>query len=298
MGFKEDASMSSFPKMESTEVSSLPYRQTIGFEEDAPVSSLPYRPKESKYETSSETHHSPLLSLPKTELREETPESCRSLLPSRQSRMSIDALLNPTESDGSESKQQTLGLQYYGHYPLIPYHHHHPQYQDSRYYPEKSLTIHEQSCSTYSPGSAQSSPGPYKCERSNSVSSKSTTVAQRRRPPRPKYEEEEMYFIWYHRVDLSQEWKEVRESFNRQFPTRQRRGFQGIQCKFYRFIKEKKCPTLREQRRMRDSEFISQNGSNCHEVRPRFGVVQWAGVWYPWMKEKKSQVVGRRAATI
>ncbi|KAL2006352.1 hypothetical protein VTN00DRAFT_10006 [Thermoascus crustaceus] len=211
--------------------------------------------------------------------------------------MSIGALLNPKGSDESESKPQTLALQYYGRYPPSPYGHHHTQYQEPHYYPEKLLMLHnKQSGLTYRTGSAHSSPGPYRCQRFNSVSSNSTTVSERRRPPRPKYEEEEMYFIWYHRVDLSQEWKEVRESFNKQFPTRQRRGFQGIQCKFYRFIKEKKCPTLREQRRMRDGEFIARNGSKYSETLPRFGVVQWMGMWYPWMRESKAQVLSRHAA--
>lgn len=124
-----------------------------------------------------------------------------------------------------------------------------------------------------------------------------------------------MYFIWYHRVDLCQEWKEVRESFNRQFPARQRRGFQGIQCKFYRFIKEKKCPTLREQRRMRDGEFLRQevsaqssstsgSGSGLPSPpssaggfgggAPQFGVVEWMGVWYPWMREGREEVLRKR----
>ena len=117
-----------------------------------------------------------------------------------------------------------------------------------------------------------------------------------------------MYFIWYHRVDLSQEWKEVRESFNRQFPHRQRKGFQGIQCKFYRFIKDKNCPTLREQRRLRDGESILDGGgsgmgfsgpsssspsssSSSSSGNPKFGVIDWAGVWYPWMREERSQVI-------
>lgn len=136
-------------------------------------------------------------------------------------------------------------------------------------------------------GSTHSSPDPYHPrERYDSVSSSSSNNGDRRRPPRPKYEEEEMYFIWYHRVDLCQEWKEVRESFNRQFPSRQRRGFQGIQCKFYRFIKEKKCPTLREQRRMRDGEFLREGASmGAESGAPRFGVREWANVWYPWMGE-------------
>lgn len=107
-----------------------------------------------------------------------------------------------------------------------------------------------------------------------------------------------MYFIWYHRVDLCQEWKEVRENFNRQFPARQRRGFQGIQCKFYRFIKEKKCPTLREQRRMRDGDFLREGAAVAGEssAKPKFGVVEWSGgkVWYPWMREDRESLVRRQ----
>lgn len=132
------------------------------------------------------------------------------------------------------------------------------------------------------------------------------TGADRRRPPRPKYEEEEMYFIWYHRVDLCQEWKEVRECFNQQFPNRQRSGFQGIQCKFYRFIRDKKCPTLREQRRMRDGDFLHEghhpSGSSqapspvSSDCGPKFGVVEWMGVWYPWMRENREQAMRRVSA--
>ncbi|KAJ6118300.1 hypothetical protein N7471_013767 [Penicillium samsonianum] len=98
-----------------------------------------------------------------------------------------------------------------------------------------------------------------------------TDSADLRRSPRPKYEEEEMDFIWYHRVDLCQQWKKVHESFNYQFPTRQRLGFQGLQSKFYRFIKQKKCPTPRELRRTRDcATFDSRSYS------PQFGVAEWA----------------------
>lgn len=95
-----------------------------------------------------------------------------------------------------------------------------------------------------------------------------------------------MYFIWYHRVDLCQEWKVVREMFNRQFPDRQRRGFQGIQCKFYRFIREKKCPTLREQRRMRDGGFLREGAATASG----FGVKEWVDVWFPWMRKGSVQV--------
>lgn len=175
--------------------------------------------------------------------------------------------------------------------------HHHPHHQHQHQGQGHHQSQHSSSGQhhhhhmflSYRPtnGSTHSSPDPYHPrERYDSVSSSSSNNGDRRRPPRPKYEEEEMYFIWYHRVDLCQEWKEVRESFNRQFPSRQRRGFQGIQCKFYRFIKEKKCPTLREQRRMRDGEFLREGASmGADSGAPRFGVREWANVWYPWMRE-------------
>lgn len=189
------------------------------------------------------------------------------------SRMSINALLNPQDEEASQ-QEYTRGLQYY-------------QNPISIHYPTPSAGLSEHTGFIGPPRSAHSSPGPYRRERYDSVSSTASNISERRRPPRPKYEEEEMYFIWYHRVDLSQDWKEVRENFNRQFPSRQRRGFQGIQCKFYRFIKEKKCPTLREQRRMRDGEFIARNGSGLSECSPRFGVREWIpGIWYPWMSGK------------
>ncbi|MCJ1368443.1 hypothetical protein MMC16_007586, partial [Acarospora aff. strigata] len=45
---------------------------------------------------------------------------------------------------------------------------------------------------------------------------------------RPAYKEEELCFIWYHRVDLKKAWVDVQCAFNAQFPTRQRSGVQGI----------------------------------------------------------------------
>ncbi|KAJ5585428.1 uncharacterized protein N7459_005228 [Penicillium hispanicum] len=248
-------------------------------------------------------------------------------LPStRQSRMKIDSLLNPPTDDGeyftatSSPYTQHASLASSSHgtsysqapgYPPSPNQYWYGRYQgyhDASPGATSTATTHASSTSSTSlnpqhhhhhmflsyrpsgPGSTHSSPDPYRPrERYDSVSSSSSTNGtDRRRPPRPKYEEEEMYFIWYHRVDLCQEWKEVRESFNRQFPSRQRRGFQGIQCKFYRFIKEKKCPTLREQRRMRDGEFLREGAAlGADSGAPRFGVVEWANVWYPWMREER-----------
>ncbi|CAG8901612.1 unnamed protein product [Penicillium egyptiacum] len=250
-------------------------------------------------------------------------ESYATLPSARQSKMKIDALLNPGDGDISPRSQHASIPNRHSYHQPSPTFPPSPNYWYNRSYHDTSpgalsnVTATTQSSSTNShvnPGpsqmffsyrpsgtnrasastnqsslSAPSSPDPYHPrERYSSVSSSSSTNGDRRRPPRPKYEEEEMYFIWYHRVDLCQEWKEVREAFNRQFPNRQRRGFQGIQCKFYRFIKEKKCPTLREQRRMRDGEFLREGASASmgdHGAAPKFGVREYTNVWYPWMKD-------------
>lgn len=156
--------------------------------------------------------------------------------------------------------------------------------------------------------SVNSPPSPRHRERYSSFSSAASTAPstaatassgggssvslERRRPPRPKYDEEEMYFIWYHRVDLGQEWKEVRESFNSRFPHRPRNGYQGIQCKYYRFIREKHCPTLREQHRKRSRSEASSTTGPSHassrdmENSPVYGVLGWTNIRYPWMREE------------
>ncbi|KAL1965006.1 hypothetical protein VTN77DRAFT_6206 [Rasamsonia byssochlamydoides] len=218
------------------------------------------------------------------------------LLPvhSRPVRISIDALLNPAESEEIGTQQpRTPGQQYHNGY-------HNGQFSPEglRYRPDQAIPGHEETMSlTRQSGFDHGDTGPYRYERFDSVSSTSTNQTESRRPPRPKYEEEEMYFIWYHRVDLEKEWKEVQECFNRQFPARQRRGFQGIQCKFYRFIREKRCPTVREQRRIRDGEFMARGRSRSGSL-PRYGVVQWCGTWYPWMKPEHAAQLHRSRPTI
>ncbi|EER24154.1 hypothetical protein CPC735_055240 [Coccidioides posadasii C735 delta SOWgp] len=219
------------------------------------------------------------------------------------SRIKIDNLLNPNTD--SEPFPRHLSGSWQGTYHHYYHHHHHHHHHPDRYpqttssppplqlppfksipYPKSNLSPIDTrpDRSVQRSGSASSSPSPYRRDRFPSVSSGSSTIVERRRPPRPKYEEEEMYFIWYHRVDLNQEWKQVRESFNAQFPNRQRNGFQGIQCKYYRFIKEKKCPTLREQRRIRNGDGGGiKHGPN--DDSPAYGVIRWCRVWFPWMKE-------------
>ncbi|WEW57793.1 hypothetical protein PRK78_003260 [Emydomyces testavorans] len=212
------------------------------------------------------------------------------------SRIKIDDLLNPncdTEPFPRHSPTSWQGTYHHHHHPHYNAYHHStithghqaPQFQPIQYSSKGISPIDTHSeWSDRHCGSSSSSPGPYQRERFPSVSSGSSTVPERRRPPRPKYEEEEMYFIWYHRVDLRQEWKQVRESFNAQFPNRQRNGFQGIQCKYYRFIKEKNCPTLREQRRRRNGDSGGPK-HGIHDDSPAYGVVRWCDVWFPWMKE-------------
>ncbi|KAK9646464.1 hypothetical protein HCH54_005209 [Aspergillus fumigatus] len=223
-------------------------------------------------------------------------DSPNSYLPSsRRSRIAIDSLLNPSAEEDTTDNwlHQSISSQRYSRYRLPSTNrYYYSHYGESHAYLDTPGSSQGQMFLPYRPISAELSPDPYPRDRCDSVSSSPSNAAERRRPPRPRYEEEEMYFIWYHRVDLCQEWKEVRENFNRQFPSRQRRGFQGIQCKFYRFIKEKQCPTLREQRRMRDGE---RDGSTMVDSGAlRFGVLEWAQVWYPWMREPKEQVLGRR----
>jgi hypothetical protein len=45
---------------------------------------------------------------------------------------------------------------------------------------------------------------------------------------------------------------------------------------------------------MRDGEFLREGSTIIDSGAPRFGVVEWAQVWYPWMRESKEQVLGRR----
>jgi hypothetical protein len=200
---------------------------------------------------------------------------------SRPARISIDALLNPTGNEDIKLQQHTLDSQYYDSY------HHNPrtEHRNLCFYPQHAESSPRQPILAYGASPQYSHSGSYRYERFDSTSSGSISTTKRRRPPRPKYQEEEMFFIWYHRVDLEEEWKEVQDRFNQQFPTRQRRGFQGLQCKFYRFIKEKRCPAVREQRRLHDGEFTTRSSPKS-EYLPKYGVVQWCGVWYPWMRQE------------
>jgi len=63
-------------------------------------------------------------------------------------------------------------------------------------------------------------------------------------------EEEEVCFIWYHRVDLEKEWVEILRTFIAHFPKQQPPSLPGIQTRYYRYIYDTwKVPKLREQER-------------------------------------------------
>lgn len=195
--------------------------------------------------------------------------------------MSISALLNPQQQNANINAQQHPNLAF-RHMQTDDIHSNH--YTQADYRHQTSNRIHHDIAddSNKSQGAAG-----YRYERFDSVSStSSTTVSERRRAPRPKYTDEEMYFIWYHRVDLDEDWRDCTDAFNKQFPGqgRSERNTQGIQCKFYRFINAKKCPTVREQRRLKDGEFMAHGRSTRERLLPKFGVVEWCHVWYPWMR--------------
>ena len=107
---------------------------------------------------------------------------------------------------------------------------------------------------------------------SRHVSRSSADRRRERREMRPTYQQEEEYFIWYHRVDLGMDWRDVRQAYNAQFPQRQRRGFQGIQCKYYRCCETHGIPRVRERNR-------AATPDKSYGVRNRL-----PGLWYPWMR--------------
>ena len=108
-------------------------------------------------------------------------------------------------------------------------------------------------------------------------SSSSSPSARERREFRPTYLQEEEYFIWYHRVDLGMDWPDVKQAYNAQFPQRQRRGFQGIQCKYYRCCETYGVPRVRDRNR-------AASPAESYGVRSRL-----PGLWYPWMRDSRQQ---------
>lgn len=103
-----------------------------------------------------------------------------------------------------------------------------------------------------------------------SVSSRSSGHRERRQF-RPTYSDEEVFFIWYYRIDLGYDWQDIANAYNAQFPERPRDGFGGIQCKYYRYCEEFGIPKVRNRDR-------SASAVNEYGMRSR------TGRSFPWMR--------------
>jgi hypothetical protein len=110
--------------------------------------------------------------------------------------------------------------------------------------------------------------------RASSVSSRTGSLPRSTQPraPRPKYSVEEDHFIWYQRIDLEKDWKEVSHAFNEYFRDRHRDGESGLQCRFYRILDSAGVPNIRSLKNSNDKERIAQ-----------FGLVKQTRYRYTWM---------------
>lgn len=93
-----------------------------------------------------------------------------------------------------------------------------------------------------------------------------------RRQFRPTYLDEEVFFIWYYRIDLGYEWQEISHAYNAQFPHRKRDGFGGMQCKYYRYCEGSGIPKVRDRDRAAPQVL-------------EYGMRARTGLTYPWMKD-------------
>ena len=124
---------------------------------------------------------------------------------------------------------------------------------------------------TLSGRSGASSVSPSRCSRRSLV----TRASSPRRANRPKYSAEEEAFIWFHRVDLDQEWDTVVFAFNRQFQHSHHRDKSGLECKLYRILSHYGIPQIREWRR--------RGNRMVQEVTTYHGIVESTHIRYPWM---------------
>ena len=101
-------------------------------------------------------------------------------------------------------------------------------------------------------------------------SSSSGSRTRERRAFRPTYSDEEVYFIWYHRIDLGYDWQDINRAYNAQFPERPRQRIGGIQCKYYRYCEEFGVPKVR-------------NRDRAASAAEQYGMRSRTGLTYPWM---------------
>ncbi len=124
--------------------------------------------------------------------------------------------------------------------------------------------------STPSPNQLASNPNGL--SRTHRRMSSRSSAARAPRQFRPPYSDEEVHFIWYHRIDLGYEWSDITRAYNAQFPLRQREGFGGIQCKYYRLRDAYNIPRVRHRDR-------STSPAEAYGMRTT------TGLSYPWMRD-------------
>ena len=106
--------------------------------------------------------------------------------------------------------------------------------------------------------------------RRRTSSSSSGSRTRERRAFRPTYSDEEVYFIWYHRIDLGYDWQDINRAYNAQFPDRPRQRIGGIQCKYYRYCEEFGVPKVR-------------NRDRAASAAEQYGMRSRTGLTFPWM---------------
>ncbi|KAK6366863.1 hypothetical protein LTS17_010414 [Exophiala oligosperma] len=165
------------------------------------------------------------------------------------SRMSIDFLLNEEYPNELSSKQEPLG-EYFK-----------KQYLQERYC--RDLSREEYLKQEHLKGESPSEKAP---------NGKSPHARTSKSPPREKYTEEKMFFVWYHRVDLDMSWDEVTNAYNRFFPEDRRKG--GLQCRFYRALDQYNVKKVRQQARF---------GRIRGGLIEKFGVLDCTDRRFTWM---------------
>lgn len=190
---------------------------------------------------------------------------------SRRNSMAIRNMLNPSDSDNrgyrSPSQSTLSGADDIG---------------SSAHTPRAGRSSHRSGAS--SAGGTQSSTQSHSPSASShtslsSRSSLSPEVPARTRTFRPAYDREEIFFIWFHRIDLGCQWDEVLTEYTKEFPGAAR-DKSGLQCKFYRILRDYQIPKMRDQ-----SKYTSD--------MQRYGMWANTRLRYKWMQPHANLLRGK-----
>jgi hypothetical protein len=159
-------------------------------------------------------------------------------------------------------------------------------------------SYHHHILPTLSPSSLQLNPN--KPEENEKISGQhcSTNRGRKSLGSNWKYEEEHMYFLWYHYVELHLNWDEILAIFHRQFPDIQRLNVEAIRQKLRRFVKGKGAPSPRMQRSLWEVEHTemlpNSTDSSLKLDRKDLGLKEDKNVWYSWMNKDTSLPLAKR----